>query len=191
MLDFNGKITFTRFTNSVVSSWASGSPTIIQPSEPAFLEVTASGITAGTLLLGGLDENGIALSEYLSFASSSTAITLNQYKSVTALTPSWSSYLININAVNIQGIPIQRSLTYGPFLCTIGMQNSYIAEDEVGTSGNLMGLAWRVAILAFEPRNGDHATLNNGIAGIVSDVSRILIPNFPKGWWFVVSQNPG
>lgn len=190
MLDFNAKITFLRKSNSVVSSWKSGTPTIVNPAESAYLEVTASGITPGSLrIIGTL--NGSTVTEDLAFATSSTQLTINQYESITTLTPSWSSYALNINAVNIQGIPIQKTLSYGPFLCSTGMTDTYAQQDATGTPGRIQGLYWRISILAFEPQNGDDAVLSNGIEGVVTDVSPILFPNFPKGWWFVLTQNPG
>jgi len=192
MFCFNDLITFTRYSNSVVSNWQSGFAEITTPYSPAFLQVAVSGITtAGTLYIHGSNENNNNIFEVLSFSASATLLTSNKFKVVAGLTPSWGSFLINVTAANEQGEPIRHSTSYGPYPCSITEQNTFQQEGRTARPGYVRGSYWRVEVVDFEPQSGDFITTDKGVNGFVGDIYPALIPNFPTGWVFLVTENPG
>jgi hypothetical protein len=191
MLDFNDKILFTRYSNVVVDSWRSGRPEIFPIESPAYLQVAVTGITAGSLYVYGTDINGSAVAETFTFTGASTVVSSYQFRTVAGLTPSWSSYTIDVDAVDSQGAPVNRSINYGPYLCSVTTPNSYTIEGRTGTPGWLKGISWRISVVGFKPLNGDFALTGKGISGSVADVQPIEIPNFPAGYWFQLQENPG
>ncbi len=191
MFDWNDYVTFTRKSSFLVQAWASGTPIIVNPNEPAYLEVAASGVTVGTLTVLGTDEDDGVISEVFSFTVSATSISNNKFKSITTLTPSWSSYTINIKATDIQGTPIMAETSFGPYLCSVTTADSFTPDGDLGIPGQLKGRVWRVSVLDFEPEDGDLVLTGNGLSGTVTNTAPYLFPNFPTGWNFFLEENPG
>lgn len=192
MLDWNDTITFTRYSNVVVSAWSSGMPSISSISEPAYLQVAVAGITPGTLSILGKDEANANIMETLSFTGPATFLTSIKFKSVSGLTPSWSSYSIDVKAVDVQGAPVNRSIPYGPYMCSVEpYDTSFTAEDRVGSPGIYKGQVWRVYIQNFQPISGDAVVTGRGFVGLVADCRPSMALNYPIGWTFFVVQNPG
>jgi hypothetical protein len=190
MYDWNDNITFTRKSNFVVENWTSGIPTVVFPTEPAFLEVSVSGITPGTLLVTGTNESNEVLNETFLFTTSASSISNFKFKSITSLTPSWSSYTVNIKATDMQGAPILSEISYGPFLCSFAQADSYTPDGALIVPGQTKGRVWRVSIFDFEPQTEDTAVTGKGLNGVVSNVALFLFPNFPTGWSFFLEENP-
>lgn len=149
-----------------------------------------AGITAGTLTINGTDEISGPLSELFTFSASATLLSSNKFKTVSSLTPSWSSFAINVNAVNEQGEPVSRSIVYGPYLCSVTEQNTFQDEAHTGRPGLVRGSYWRVAVYDIVPQVGDFIVTGKGVSGFVGDIYPVLIPNFPRGWAFLVTTNP-
>lgn len=190
MLDFNDIITFTRSSNVLVDSWSTGPAPSISLSEPAYLEVSFAGTTSGTLMIQGTDENNTNISESISFDSSATFLSTNQYKSIAGLTPSWSTFTISIKAVTLQGGPIMNKSSFGPYPCST--DNSSIIGSPpgvIGVPGMLPEFVWRVSILAFEPIEGDYVETGKGRVGFVSDPQQCPLPNVPFGWIFFITEH--
>ena len=190
---FNDTITLTRHSNVVVSNFHAGaSATINAMGAASYLEVAVSGITqGGTLVVHGEDENGMSINETITFSQASTQLSTNEFSKVTSLVPSWGSYTININAVDVQGAPVMTKTLYGPYPCSMAYKPLSSIEGEVGVPGRLRGLRWRGYILVFEPHTGDEASTGLGIEGVIEDVTPILLPNCPCGWNFLLQENPG
>ena len=191
MFDWNDAATFTRKSNAVVQNWTTGQPVIGSISELAYLEVNVAGVTAGTLTILGKDSGNQNVSETISFPTSSTLLSTNQYKSITTLTPSWSTYTININAVDIQGAPIFTESSYGPFPCSVNIDPSMAPSGGIGIPGSLKENIWRISLMAFEPQDGDRVVTMKGYSGLVSNILASPFPNFPTGWVFFLEENPG
>jgi hypothetical protein len=191
MFDWNDVITFTRKSNAVVQNWTSGSPVISSLGEPAYLEINTAGVTAGTLMISGKDSLDQSITEPIYFEASSTLLSTNQYKSITTLTPSWSSYTVNIKAVDIQGAPIFIERNFGPFPCSVNIDPTMSPAGTLGVPGQLKGAIFRISLLAFEPQEGDAVLTKKGYSGIVSNILAIPFPNFPTGWVFFLEENPG
>lgn len=192
MYDWNDTITITRYSNAVVSGWSSGRPSISTILEPAYLQVAVAGITPGTLSILGTDESDHNVMESLSFSGPATFLTANKFKSVSGLTPSWSSYLIDVKAVDVQGSPVNRSVSHGPYMCSVEpYDTSFSVQDNVGTPGLFKGQVWRVFIQDFQPISGDSVTTGRGFVGLVTDCRPSMALNYPIGWTFFIEQNPG
>lgn len=121
---------------------------------------------------------------------SATLLSTNKFKTVAGLTLSWSSFLINVNAVNEQGEPVNRSISYGPYLCSVIEQNTFQDEAHTGRPGLVRGSYWRVTVYDILPQAGDYIVTSKGINGFVGDIYPVLMPNFPRGWAFMVTANP-
>jgi len=191
MFDWNDVITFTRKSNVVVQNWTTGSPSIGTIGEPAYLEVKVVGVTTGSLMITGKDSGNQTISETISFEASSTLLSSNQYKSITTLTPSWSTYSISINAVDIQGAPVFTESSFGPFPCSVNIDPTMSPSGTIGVPGPLKENIWRISLMAFEPQDGDSVVTRKGYSGLVSNVLAIPFPNFPTGWVFFLEENPG
>jgi len=192
LFDWNSTVTFTRHSNFVVQDWTSGTPTIVNPSEPAYLNVTASGITPGSITILGTDENSGPLSEIFSFTDDAVIVSENKFKTITSVTPSWSSYNVNITATDIQGSLILSDVQYGPYVCSITQSDSTsTVAGELNVPGQLSGGIWRISILDFEPQDGDSVTTGSGLNGIVNNATPYLFLNFPVGWAFFLVEDPG
>ena len=192
MFTFNDALTLTRYHDEVVVDWRSGFPEIFAIAEPAFLSVAVSGITmAGSLYIHGTNASDAQIAETFPYSGSATLLSSNKFKAVAGLTPSWNSFIINVKAANEQGEPVRRSTTYGPFLCSVADQSTFQEEGQTGHPGYMRGSVWRVTVFDIQPLHSDYITTDKGISGYVGDLYPVLLPNWPTGWSFIVTENPG
>ncbi len=191
-MQYTHKITFYRESSDVVSNWTAGVPTIINPSVAAYLEITVAAITtSGNLGVAGIDENDQSINESVNFLGSGVKVSQNSYKQITSLTPSWSSFNINIKAVDGQGQPVLTTTNYGPYLCSVQEVIPTAVRGDVGIPGWIRGRHMRVYVEDFEPRLGESASLDNGFSGVCYDVHRAPLLFSSKGWTFYLVENPG